>query len=115
MDILAHGQWAGVGIAALGRQVPVTRHTAVMPISLAALPDVLQMLPVVGWWWLGGSTLAATQAFAIAVPGQAPLLPAAVLLVPHQLHCTAHSAVVAGLVTALGWQVRPALRILLLG
>ncbi|MDP3082943.1 MAG: hypothetical protein Q8N44_04525 [Rubrivivax sp.] len=115
MDILAHGLWAGVGIAALGRQVPVTRRTAVMTVSLAALPDVLQMLPVVGWWWLGGGTFAAVQAFAIAVPGQEPLLPAAVLFVSHHLHCTVHSAVVAGLVTALVWRLRRALWIPLLG
>ncbi|MDP3082342.1 MAG: metal-dependent hydrolase [Rubrivivax sp.] len=115
MDILAHSLWAGVGIAALGRRLPFTRRTAVITISLAALPDVLQMLPVIGWWWLGDGTFAAVRDFAIAVPGQEPLLPSAVLFVSHHLHCTVHSAVVAGLVTALVWYVRRALWIPLLG
>ena len=115
MDILAHGLWAGVGIAALGRHIPLTRRTRGMTISLAALPDVLQMLPVIGWWWLGSGTFAAVRAFAIAVPGQEPGLPSAVLFVSHHLHCMAHSAVVAGLVTALVWRLRRALWIPLLG
>ncbi|MEO8280684.1 MAG: hypothetical protein ABI564_13390, partial [Ideonella sp.] len=47
MDILAHGLWAGIGIAALARRMPVTRRTAAITVGLAVLPDVLQMLPLI--------------------------------------------------------------------
>jgi hypothetical protein len=115
MDILAHSLWAGAGVALLGRRRPVSRRTAAATIGLAALPDVFQMLPVLAWWWIGGGTFAAVRSFAIALPGQEPLLPPAVIFVSHHLHCMAHSAVVAGVVTLLVWRLRHALWIPLLG
>ena len=115
MDILAHSLWAGAGVALLGLRMPVSRRIAATTITLAALPDVLQMLPVLAWWWFGAGTFAAVHAFAIAVPGQEPILPPAVLFVSHHLHCMAHSAVVAGVVTLLVWRLRRALWIPLLG
>lgn len=115
MDILAHGLWAGIGIAALARRMLVTRRTAVITIGLAVLPDVLQMLPLIGWWWFGSGSFGEVRAFAIAIPGREPWLPPAVLFISHHLHCMAHSAVVAGLVTAIAWRLRGALWIALLG
>lgn len=84
-------------------------------MALAALPDVFQMLPVLLWGLLGAGSFEAIQAFAIAVPGQEPELPPLVLLVSHTLHCTAHSAIVAGLVTLLVWRFKPVLLIPLAG
>lgn len=48
MDILAHTLWAGAGVALLSRHVPIKPRMAAATIVLAALPDVLQMLPVLG-------------------------------------------------------------------
>ena len=47
-------------------------------------------------------------------PALEPILPSAVIFVSHHLHCMAHSAVVAGVVTLLVWRFRPALWIPLL-
>jgi len=115
MDILAHSMWAGAGVALLGRRMPVSRRTSATTITLAALPDVFQMLPLLVWWTLGGGTFAAVRAFAIALPGQEPILPTAVLFASHHLHCMAHSAIVASVVTLLVWRLRRALWIPLLG
>lgn len=79
------------------------------------LPDVLQMLPVLAWWWFGAGTFAEVRSFAIAMPGQEPHLPTVVNFVSHHLHCMAHSAVVAGLVTFVVWRVHRSLWIPLLG
>lgn len=115
MDILAHSLWAGVGVAVLGRRLAIPARTAAATIALAALPDVLQMLPVLGWWWFGAGTFAEVRGFAIAVPGHEPIVPAAVFFVSHHLHCMAHSAVVAGPVTWLVWRLRRSLWLPLLG
>ncbi len=66
MDILAHGLWAGVGVALLHRRLPVSPRVAAATVTLAALPDVFQMLPVLAWWWFGGGTFAAVRAFVIS-------------------------------------------------
>jgi hypothetical protein len=115
MDILAHTLWAGVGVALLRRRKPITPRTAVATMALAALPDVFQMLPVLLWGLLGAGSLEAIKAFAVAIPGQEPLLPPLVFLVSHTLHCSAHSALVAGLVTLVAWHFKPVLLVPLLG
>ena len=115
MDILAHTLWAGTGVALLSRHVPIKRSVAAATIVLAAVPDVFQMLPVLGWWIFGSGTWDAVQAFAIAVPGQEPRMPALVALVSHHTHCMAHSALVAGAVTLVAWRLRPWLLVPLLG
>lgn len=51
----------------------------------------------------GDGTLAAIRAYAVAVPGSEPVLPAQVEFVSHHLHCLLHSAVVAGGITGLAW------------
>jgi hypothetical protein len=84
-------------------------------MALAGLPDVLQMLPLLAWWWLADGTWTAVQAFAVAVPGQEPWLPPMVGLISHHLHCLGHSAIIAGVVTWLVWRLRGALWIPLLG
>ncbi len=55
------------------------------------------------------------QGYAVAVPGEEPVLPAAVKGLSHNLHCIPHSAIVAGVVTLLVWSWRRALWIPLLG
>jgi len=115
MDILAHTLWAGAGVVLLHRRRPVIARTAALTLGLAALPDIAQMLPVLAWWAFGGGSFEGVRAFAIAVPGQEPAMPALVMLVSHHLHCIAHSAVVAGVVTLLVWRLRRTLWIPLLG
>ena len=115
MDILAHTLWAGVGVVLLHRRRPIAPRVAVATMALAALPDVFQMIPVLLWWLLGAGSFEAIRAFAISVPGQEPVLPPMVLAISHTLHCSLHSALVAGLVTLLVWRFKPWFLIPVLG
>ncbi len=115
MDILAHALWAGTGVALARRRMPIARATAALTITLAALPDILHLLPILGWWAFSDGTWATLRAYVLAVPGQEPLLPPLVELGSHHLHCIMHSAVVAGGVTMLMWTLRRSLCFALLG
>ena len=115
MDILAHALWASTGVALARRRIPISRAAAVLTITLAALPDILHLLPIFGWWIFSDGTLATLRAYALAVPGQEPFLPPLVELLSHHLHCIMHSAVVAGVVTIVVWAWRRSLCIALLG
>lgn len=103
MDIVAHTLWAGAGMSALARRVPTASRSVGTAMTLAALPDLLHLLPIVGWWLFGDGTASTVLAYAIPLPGQLPALPAGVALWSHHLHCAMHSAVVAGTVTLLTW------------
>ena len=105
MDIVAHALWASIGVVVLHRRRPVTPTTGVLTVALAALPDVLQLLPVVGWWLFSDGTWAVLRSFVVAVPGQEPGLPQSVQWWSHQLHCVMHSAPLAALVTGVAWAV----------
>ena len=115
MDILAHSLWAGIGVAMLGRRRPISARTAAVTVALAALPDVIHLLPILAWWALGSGSWATVRAYAIALPGQEPALPATVLLLSHHLHCILHSAVVAAAVSLLVWGLLRAWWLPLLG
>ena len=115
MDIVAHTLWAGVGVALLRRRWPIPPRTVAATLGLAALPDVLHLLPIMAWWVFGNGGLDVVLSYAVAVPGQEPGLPAMVKLLSHHLHCIMHSAVVAGAVTMVLWAVRHSLWIPLLG
>ncbi len=86
-----------------------------MTIGAAALPDLLHLLPIIGWWLFGGGSFAVLRAYAIAVPDHEPALPPLVSLWSHHLHCVTHSAIVAAVVTLLLWAVLRSLWIPLLG
>ncbi len=105
MDILAHTLWAGAGIALARRRRPIAVRTVAATLALAALPDVVQLLPIIGWWLFGDGSWAVLRAFAAALPGQEPALPPLVNLLSHHLHCIMHSAIVAAAVTLLLWLV----------
>lgn len=115
MDILAHTLWAGTGVAIWRRHASIAPHTAVFTLALAALPDLLHVLPILGWWIVGDGSFSVLQAYVSAAPGQEPAMPSIVTLLSHHLHCVAHSAVVASVVTLLVWRQRGALWIPLLG
>ena len=115
MDILAHTLWAGVGMTLAQRHMPIPMGTVALTVGLAAVPDLLHLLPIVGWWVAGDGSFSALQAYAVAVPGEEPALPPLVSLWSHHLHCVMHSAVVAGAVTLFLWAVLRSLWVPLLG
>lgn len=47
MDILAHGLWVGVGAAWMHRHRRLDRRTTALAVSLAVVPDLAQLLPLV--------------------------------------------------------------------
>ena len=115
MDILAHNLWAGAGLALAKRHRPISARTAMLTIALAALPDLVHMLPIALWWIFGDGSLATVRSYMTAVPGQEPILPALVEQWSHHLHCIMHSAIVAGGVTLLLLSARRSLWIPLMG
>ena len=115
MDILAHALWAGAGATLARRYLPITPAVVASTVVLGLLPDVFHLLPIIGWWMFADGSFDAVRAYAIAVPGQLPVLPEMVGIWSHHLHCIAHSAIVAGVVTFLVWAVRRTLWIPLLG
>lgn len=106
MDIVAHTLWACAGVALVRRHRPVSRRVAALTILLAALPDILHLVPIAAWWAFGSGTLETIRAYAVAVPGDEPSLPPLVGLASHHLHCIMHSAPVALAVTMLIWALR---------
>lgn len=106
MDLVAHGLWAGLGVAVAARRWPVSRRTALATVGLAMLPDLAQLLPLLGAALFDGGGVRVLSSYAAALPGFDPTLPPLVALALHHLHCTMHSAVVAGLVTLALWAHR---------
>lgn len=115
MDIVAHALWVGMGAAVIHRSRPLSRGTVVTTLVLAALPDMLHLLPIAGWWLFADGSFAALRGYAVAIPGQEPGLPPMVRLFSHHLHCVMHSAPIAGVVTLVAWVARRAFWIPLLG
>ena len=103
MDIVAHGLWAGLGVAAVRRRWPVSRRAAVATVALAMLPDLAQLLPLVAAMLFRADGVRVVSAYVAALPGFDATLPPQWRLPLHHLHCAMHSAVVAGLVTGLLW------------
>jgi hypothetical protein len=98
-DILAHGLWAGIGVAVAARHWHIPRRTALATIGLAMAPDVLQLLPLIGFALLEQGHWSLLWAYASALPGMEPAVPPMVALLVHHLHCIPHSAVIAAIVT----------------
>lgn len=108
MDIVAHGLWAGIGVAAVAvaRGQAPDRRTLGWAVAPALLPDLLQMLPLLAIAFQPGGWAVLVD-HATALPGAEPPLPAWVSLLSHHLHCVMHSAVVAALASAvLAWRCR---------
>ncbi|WP_199232308.1 hypothetical protein [Rubrivivax albus] len=100
MDLLAHALWASVASESLRRRGRLGPQGAGAVVALSVLPDLVQGLPVLAWSLADGQFPGLLWHFATASPADEPLLPALVHTVSHHLHCTGHSAVVAGVVTA---------------
>ena len=115
MDILAHALWAGAGAEMLRRKRHITKKSIYGIVLLAALPDVLQLVPILGWMAIGDGSIGSIYEYVFSTPGTEPHLPPIVQALAYHLHCIAHSAIVAGAVTLLAWLRRPQLLIPLLG
>jgi hypothetical protein len=115
MDIFAHGLWAGIGVAAAAQRWPIPRCTAVAIVVLAMAPDLAQLLPLIIAAVITDGGWATLAAYASALPGTEPALPPLVALLTHHLHCTLHSAVIAGAVTLACWAWTRSLWLPLLG
>jgi hypothetical protein len=106
MDLLAHALWAGVAAETLRRRRGLHARPALALVGLATLPDLMQGLPVAAWALGSAGSPALLWDFATASPGTEPVLPEAVHLVAHHLHCIGHSAVIAAGVTAAALALR---------
>ena len=115
MDILAHALWAGAGVALARRRWTVSPRTTALTVALAVAPDLPHMLPVLWWSAFGAGSPAALAGYAGAAPGLEPALPEAVQFLSHHLHCITHSAIIAGVATALLWAWLRSLWIPMLG
>ena len=115
MDILAHGLWAGAGMALAQRRWAFSARTVAATVGLAVVPDLPQLLPLLGLALFGEGGLAVLHAYAVAVPGQEPVLSPGIAFWSHHLHCVMHSAIVAGAVTLLVWAALRLLWVPLLG
>jgi LexA-binding, inner membrane-associated putative hydrolase len=101
MDILAHGLWAGIGVAVAARHWNIPRRTALATVGLAMAPDLLQLLPLIVLGRVDHGHWASLVAYSSALPGMEPNLPPRVTLLVHHLHCIPHSAVIAAMVTLI--------------
>ena len=99
----------------LRRKRHITKKSIYGIVLLAALPDVLQLLPVLGWVAIGDGSIGLVYEYVFSTPGTEPHFPPIVQALASHLHCIAHSAIVAGAVTLLAWLLRPQLLIPLLG
>ena len=100
MDIVAHGLWAGIGVALARRRWPISRRTGAATVALAIVPDLAQLAPLLALALTSGH-FDVLRAYSTALPGREPALAPTVALLAHHLHCILHSAVIAASVTAL--------------
>jgi hypothetical protein len=103
MDILAHGLWVGVGAAWMHRHRRLDRRTTALAVALAVVPDLAQLLPLVYLALFSPDGWTVLLAYANALPGYEPAMSPIVTKLTHHLHCVMHSALVAGVVTAISW------------
>lgn len=115
MDILAHGLWVGIGAVWMHRHRRLDRRTTVLAVAWAVVPDLAQLLPLVYQALFSPDGWTVLLAYANALPGHEPEMSPAVMELTHHLHCVTHSALVAGVVTAISWTWLKRLRVPLLG
>jgi membrane-bound metal-dependent hydrolase YbcI (DUF457 family) len=111
MDTFAHALWAGIGIAAARRRVPIPCGMALATLGMAVLPDLAHLLPLLA----GGGGLRTLIDYTFATPGAEPVLAPWVAMLSHHLHCILHSAVIAGAASVVVWRWRRSLLVPLLG
>lgn len=117
MDMLSHALWADIGLRTMPGSSSDKQRLIAWLLAGALLPDLIHAIPVSIWAILGSvSTWDTILAYALATPGAEPVMPAWVIDTAQVVHCSFHSAVLAGLVSLLilrGGNIK--LRYLLLG
>jgi hypothetical protein len=102
MDMLSHALWADIGRRVISDNSLEKRRLIGWLIAGALLPDIFHAIPVSIWALFGtGSPWDAVLAYALATPGTEPLMPAWVVETSRVVHCSLHSAVLAGLISLL--------------
>jgi len=105
MDMLSHALWADIGRRTMSGSSSEKRRLVGWLIAGALLPDVFHAIPVSIWALLGtGNPWDAVLAYALATPGSEPPMPAWVVNISQVVHCSLHSAILAGLVSLLVWR-----------
>lgn len=115
MDIVAHGLWVGVGAAWLHRHRRLDRRTTAVTVIMAVIPDIIQLLPLVYQLLFSPTRWAVLLAYAYALPRFEPVMSPILNELTFHLHCAMHSALLAGVVTAVSWVWLKRLWIPLLG
>ena len=102
MDMLSHALWADIGRRVISDNSFEKRRLIGWLIAGALLPDIFHAIPVSIWALFGtGSPWDAVLAYALATPGTEPLMPAWVVETSRVVHCSLHSAVLAGLILTI--------------
>ena len=75
--------------------------------AFGLMPDVVALVPVSIWAAGSESLMGAIRAYVFAQPGTEPAMPPWALLLEHNIHCSAHSLLVLGLVSLFSlWKRR---------
>ena len=115
MDVVAHGLWAGAAGEWIRRRTGQDGRLVGWTVAFGIAPDVVQFVPVAAWSLSLPDPAQFLSAYIFATPGNEPALPPLIHQLSHHAHCALHSIVVAGIVTALAWWLRPALLLALPG
>jgi hypothetical protein len=106
MDMLSHALWADLGRRVVPENSTAQQSLLGWVLAGALIPDLAHAIPVVIWAVLGVTDGAwdVVAAYALASPGTEPAMPEWVVVTSQVLHCSFHSAVLAGLVSLLLWR-----------
>lgn len=107
MDVISHGLWATALGEALRRRGLATKGQVAGAAGFGLAPDLVSLVPVSIWAIGSDSTIEAVRAYVFAVPGTEPAMAPWAHILEHNIHCSAHSLIVLGLVTLISfWKVR---------
>lgn len=93
----------GLGAAWMHRHRRLDRRTVAIAVSLAVVPDLVQLSPFIYSALFSRDGWAVLLVYVNALPGYVPALSPVVTELTHHLHCVMHSALVAGVITAISW------------
>ena len=74
-------------------------------VSLGVAPDLLGAIPAAVWALGESDPLEVLLRFALSTPGAEPAMDPWAFALEHNLHCAAHSVVIAAAATVLLWRV----------